>query len=103
MVVADLQMTTGVRRGNDNEGALVDVEPQEGVGVRVIGLEVLAVEVVQRQEVECQEVDARQEAHDQEVESGVHVGPRVQRTGIRWRRLGLGASLRVQRDRQPRR
>lgn len=93
-------MTTGVRRGNDNEGPLVDVEPQEGVvGARVpIPFEGVAVEIG-----ECQEVDACQEAHVEEgVESVVLVGPRVERPGFRWR-LGVGAPLRVQRDRPPRR
>lgn len=92
-------MTTGVRRGNDNEGPLVDVEPQDGVvGDDVpIPFEAVAVEVL-----ECQEVEAGQEAHLEEVESGVHVGPRVERTGIGWR-LGIRTPVRVQRDRQPRR
>ncbi len=92
-------MTTGVRRGNDNEGPLVDVEPQEGVVDVPIPFEVVAGEV--GEVLGGQEVDASQEAHDEGVESGALVGPRVERTGIRWR-LGIGTTYGFQRDQQPR-
>ena len=88
-------MTTGVRRGNDNEGPLVNVEPQEGV----VGDDVpIPFEVVAGQEVVAVE-----EAPDREEdESDVLVGARLECPRVGWR-LGVGASFRVQRDQQPRR
>lgn len=81
-----------MRRGNDNEGPLVDVE-QEGIDADSFEAgEVFALEVAPVEEVVQSKV----------LESPVRVGAHVERPPLGGWWLGVGAAFRVQRDRKPR-